>query len=188
MTPGQSDWPPGRIVYLMGASGAGKDSVMRLARQRIDSTRSVVFAHRYITRANVEGAEHHVPLSTQEFKQRVARGLFLWHWDSHGYRYGIGMETDVWRRCGLDVVVNGSRAYLPEACHRVPDLLPVLLQASPERLRDRLAARGRETEAAISARLQRAVTVHPPQAESMVTIDNNGDLEQAVEAFLRLLA
>ncbi len=145
----------GSLLYVMGSSGAGKDSLIGYARRTLGEDAGVVFAHRYITRPAHADGENHVALSAAEFEMRSRNGLFLFDWRSHGFRYGIGVEVAEWLRRGLHVVVNGSRAYLPRARQRVPSLLPVLVCATPERLRERLLGRGREAGAEVQQRLAR---------------------------------
>jgi ribose 1,5-bisphosphokinase len=81
----------GRLVYLIGASGAGKDSLMSFARDRLPRTAPIVFAHRYITRPHGAGGEDYVPLDEIEFERRLRHGCFAMAWRSHGLRYGIGV-------------------------------------------------------------------------------------------------
>ena len=97
------------FIYVMGPSGAGKDSVLARARALISPDFPVAFAHRYITRPADAGGENHVALSEAEFERLRALGLFVFHWTAHGFRYGIGVEADAWRRDGLVTVVSGSR-------------------------------------------------------------------------------
>lgn len=54
-------------------------------------------------------------------------GLFALAWHSHSFEYGIGIEIDQWLLRAVTVVVNGSRAYLAEACQRFPTLLAVTI-------------------------------------------------------------
>lgn len=175
----------GTLIYVIGPSGCGKDSVMDYARRLCPPTEAV-FAHRYITRPAEAGGENHVHLSPEEFEARLGLGLFALNWNSHGYRYGIGIEIETWMRAGVTVVANGSRAYLPEATRRYPDLLPVLITVQPDVLRLRLISRGRESEAEVEQRLRRAeayVVDHP----RLVQIDNNRDLLHAGERLLDFL-
>jgi ribose 1,5-bisphosphokinase len=44
-----------RLFYVIGASGAGKDTLLRYARVRVGGSGGVVFAHRYITRPAAAG-------------------------------------------------------------------------------------------------------------------------------------
>lgn len=174
------------LVYVIGPSGVGKDSIMALARAACDP-HVVAFAHRYITRPPQPGDENHIALSDAEFAARLRAGWFALAWRSHGLGYGIGREIDLWRASGTLVVMNGSRAYLDEAAARYPDLVPVLVTADPAVLRARLQARRRESAADIDARLRAAET---PQVRhpSLRTIDNSSTLAASGEAFIRLLA
>lgn len=173
------------IVYVMGPSGAGKDSVLRFARERLDANIPVAFAHRYITRAPRPGDENHVALTPPEFALRKARGLFAMQWDAHGLSYGIGIEVEAWRRAGLVVVVSGSRAYFDRELAAAPDVVPLLITCAPDVLAKRLLMRGRETAEQIAERLGRAPP--PPAHPALVTIDNSGPLEQAGERLVALL-
>lgn len=175
-----------KLVYVVGASGSGKDSLIRYARTRLASASSVVFAHRYITRDADAGGENHVALSAAEFAARRQSGLFALHWESHGHAYGIGIEIDQWLAGGMTVVVNGSREYLPQAQKRYPELIAVWIDVSPEILRGRLQARGREDAMAIEARLRRHRELQKLE-KSGVTIRNDGALAQAGEALVDLI-
>lgn len=179
-----------RIVYLMGASGAGKDSLLRYVRERAAGL-GVLFAHRYVTRPAGAGGENHVALSEEEFALREARGLFALSWRSNGLCYGIGLELDGWLGAGLNVVLNGSREHLPAARGKYPQLVPVLVRADAGSIRERLARRGREDPAALEARMAKAAgldrAVTGQAKDSLHEIDNNGALEAAGESLLALL-
>jgi ribose 1,5-bisphosphokinase len=176
----------GRLIYLIGASGSGKDSLLNYARQRLAGQPGLVFAHRYITRPHDVGGENHIALSKEEFAERQRSGLFAMCWDSHGYRYGIGCEINLWLAKGLTVVMNGSREYLPEARQRYPELRAVLVCVSPGVLAARLRERGREDEEEIARRVARAAAYAAP-AGIHDRVDNDGTLEEAGEAFVRII-
>jgi len=176
---------PGRLFYVMGASGVGKDSLLAFLRQAGDPTR-VAVAHRYITRpAGASGAENHIALSEAEFQARAEAGWFALHWRSHGFSYGIGCEIDCWRRCGINVVVNGSREHLPQAAESYPGLVPILITAEPRLIATRLASRNREPADEIADRIKRQVDL-PSLPGSVIVIDNSGALEVAGAALLEL--
>lgn len=176
----------GTLYYVIGPSGAGKDSVMAYVRSRLGPSDRFVFAHRYITRPREAGGEDHVALSASEFATRSDLGLFCMEWRSHGLRYGIGIEIKQWLERGCGVVVNGSRGYLKVAQERFPTLAPVLIEVSPDRLRERLEKRGRESRAEIEERIRRA-TSFEVEAPNLVRLSNDGPLERAGERFLDLL-
>jgi ribose 1,5-bisphosphokinase len=177
--------PSAPIVYVMGPSGAGKDSVLRYARERLDG-QAIVFAHRYITRLPVPGDENHIALRPAEFIARRSRKLFAMHWEAHGLHYGIGIEVDAWREAGFVVVVSGSRAHFEERLAVFPDVIPVLVTCDMATLARRLAARGREDARKVQERVERAATL-PIAHPALVTIDNSGPIDVAGERLLEIL-
>ena len=179
---------PGRLVYVIGPSGAGKDSIIAYARGRLGATEAApVFARRHITRPAGSGGEDHIPIAPEEFARASAAGRFALHWRGNGHGYGIGGEIDDWLAGGRHVVVNGSRAHLDAAAGRYAALLPVLIEIDPAVLRQRLAARGRETTEEIEARIARAAAFGAVGHPALVALPNNGALSEAGEAFLALL-
>jgi ribose 1,5-bisphosphokinase len=178
----------GRLVYVMGPSGAGKDSIIAYARDRLGAEGDRhVFARRHITRPADSGGEDHIPIAPDAFERDCAAGRYALHWRGNGLGYGVGGEIDAWLRAGRHVVLNGSRGYLAEAEAVYPNLLPVLIQIDPAVLRQRLAARGRETPEQIEARIQRAIALETIEHPALVVISNNGALAHAGESFLGLL-
>ena len=175
------------LYYVAGPSGAGKDTVMSWARERLPFATPVVFAHRYITRPADSGGENHVALSESEFELRLARGLFSMHWQSHGLRYGIGIEVLDWLSSDVSVVVSGSREYLSRARETFPGLVYVHVTAPPEVLRERRRSRGREQDEDIDARIERTTNVSDRVGAHDVEIVNHGHIEEAGRLFLDLL-
>jgi len=176
----------GRIIYVMGASGSGKDSLLAYARERLAGDPRVAFAHRYITRPAGIGGENHVALSPAEFTARLEAGLFALNWECHGFSYGIGIEIDLWMEKGITVVVNSSRLYLPEARRRYSGLVPVLVEVSIEKIHERLIARSRETRKQVEDRLER----HMSRAwsfEGCPTVNNDGPIHIGGEVLLKII-
>lgn len=177
----------GSLIYVMGPSGAGKDSVLGHARTLLPPGAPVVFAHRYITRPADSGGENHVALTREEFATRRAYGLFAYHWNAHGNDYGVGREIHDWRAAGLTVVVSGSRDHFLRTGGLDSQARPVLITAPVERLRQRLEGRGRESAIEAAERLERA-DAYELDDPRLVTIVNDGTLDEAAAAFVRLLA
>ncbi len=144
----------GRLVVLVGASGAGKDTVLRWIAQHPGDFPGVHVARRSIDRP-AEPSEDHEPLSDADFDALLRGGAFALRWRAHGRRYAVRhAELEPLAR-GMHVLLNGSRAHLARLRARHPDLLLVQLRAPDALLRARLLARGRESAAEIDARLLR---------------------------------
>jgi ribose 1,5-bisphosphokinase len=177
----------GRLFFIVGASGVGKDTLIRHARDALPAAHAIVFAHRYITRPAEAGGENHVALSDAEFTLRERNGLFAMSWESNGCRYGIGVELDAWLAKALTVVVNGSRGYVAEARRRYPDCVLVWISAAADTLAARLAARGRESGAQIDARLQRNAHLGVQPPPDAFHIRNDGPPQDAGERLVEVL-
>jgi ribose 1,5-bisphosphokinase len=170
--------PTGTLFYVIGPSGSGKDSLMTYAREQINGQQPVLFAHRYITRPMDAGGENHVCLTHVEFAQRKALGLFALDWQSHQNCYGIGSEVITWLNTGQNVVVNGSREYLPTATQRFPDMRVILIEVSPDVLRHRLIAR---------ARIDRSRQIDPIVHPKLLILSNDTPLVESGRKFIDLL-
>ena len=179
-------WASGSLYYIIGASGAGKDSLLHYARSRCAKV-PLMFAHRYITRPASAGGEDHIAVSAEVFARLRDAGAFSLHWRANGLEYGVGIEVSHWLAAGLDVVLNGSRAHLPQACACFPTLEPILIQVSPERLGERLRARGRESEPEVLARIERAHAMRAPAHPRLRVVCNDDQIEQAGEKLLSLI-
>ncbi|MCR9219220.1 MAG: phosphonate metabolism protein/1,5-bisphosphokinase (PRPP-forming) PhnN [Alphaproteobacteria bacterium] len=178
--------PPGTLVLVVGPSGAGKDAVMAAARARLPADAPIRFATRTITRPAPAGGEAHRPIDAAGFRRLVETGGFALHWAAHGLQYGLPVEIEAWLAEGAVVVANASRGVLGAARARFPGLRVLHVTAPPDLLARRLAARGRESETEIAARLARAAD-KPPAGPDVVTIANDGALEEAAEAVAALL-
>ncbi|WP_376772785.1 phosphonate metabolism protein/1,5-bisphosphokinase (PRPP-forming) PhnN [Ancylobacter sonchi] len=178
---------PGTLVLVVGPSGAGKDTLIGLARARLDGRAGLAFARRRITRPT-DVTEDHISLDEAAFARGVAAGEFPLHWRANGLAYALGPEVAEAIGAGRIVVANGSRAAVREARRRFADVRLVLVTAPPEVLAARIAARGRESAEDAARRLTRepALTMAPA-----LTLVNDGAPEAAgarLVAFLEQLA
>lgn len=180
----------GRLIYLMGPSGAGKDSVLQGLHPYLEGRRCRI-ARRVITRSAEAVGEQAIAVLPDEFDERERAGDFAMVWRANGLAYGIPKEIDGWLADGCQVIVNGSRSYLEEARRRYPDLLAVLLEVEPAILRQRLLARAREDAVQIEARLIRGAELAGSALlqgdERIVRLDNSGSLDNAVQRLLQLI-
>jgi ribose 1,5-bisphosphokinase len=172
------------LIYVMGASGSGKDTLLRHLRAMSTPEDRILIAHRYITRPSGPD-EASVALDPDEFVRRERLGCFALSWRSHGLAYGIGVEIDAWMAAGVTVLVNGSRAYLPDACARYPGLCAVEITVDAQTLKRRLTSRARENMQAITERLARAAVPFDVPADcERITLDNNDAPERAAVKLL----
>jgi ribose 1,5-bisphosphokinase len=176
----------GRLIYLIGPSGSGKDSLLDAAREAL-AARGCQIARRVITRSAEATGEAAQAVSVEQFLAMRAQGEFALCWFANGLYYGIPNAIDQWLASGQDVLVNGSRGYLPLARERYPDLLVVLLSVDQAVLRQRLLARGRESVAEIDARLARNAPFSLQLLSAdpeVVKLDNSGELTGTVGRLL----
>lgn len=177
----------GRLIYLIGPSGSGKDSLLDAAREPM-ATRGCRIVRRVITRSAEARGEAAQAVSVEQFAEMQAQGAFALSWFANGLHYGIGQEIDQWLAAGHDVLINGSRGHLSQARARYPDLLVVLLSVDQGVLRQRLLARGRESPQEIEARLSRNAQFADDllaDNPSIILLDNSGALEQTVARLLQ---
>lgn len=171
--------PAGRLVYVVGPSGAGKDSVLGALRASWPDCLAAHWARRTITRPETAGGERHEAVDAAGFERLLAQGAFAQHWVANGLSYGVRQSELQPLACGLWVFVNGSRGYLPQLLRRWSSATVVHIGAAPEVLQQRLQARGRETAAAQAARLQR--DPQSPLPAGSICIQNDGALQTAAD-------
>lgn len=169
------------LVYVVGPSGAGKDSVLGWARHHLAATPAVHWAKRTITRAVRPGDEVHEAVDEAQFLALQEQGAFALNWQANGLHYGIRHAETAPLERGHWVLVNGSRGSLETSRSRFPGLTVVHICASPDTLRQRLLARGREGPEMVEARILRTQSMPPLQAFEVV---NDGALEDAARLLL----
>jgi ribose 1,5-bisphosphokinase len=147
---------PGRIVLVVGPSGAGKDTLLSLARSACANDDKVVFPRRVVTR-QASQAEDNVEVSSDAFCKSLARGEFAMHWEAHGHCYALprSIEDDI--HAGRTVVINVSRTVIDGFRRAYSDVVVVSITAPPDILAERLRLRARGSDGRIEERLSRAV-------------------------------
>lgn len=174
-----------RLVYVMGPSGAGKDSVLGWLRERLPPGLPLHWARRTITRPARAGGEPHESVDEAGFNALSSAGQFALDWQANRLRYGVRRQELEPLRRGHWVLVNGSRAYLEQGRARFPAMTVVHISASADQLRLRMLARGREDAQQIAERIARATAFDLP--EGIHQIRNDGPLDEAGRALWNLL-
>ncbi|MDY0273603.1 MAG: phosphonate metabolism protein/1,5-bisphosphokinase (PRPP-forming) PhnN [Advenella sp.] len=175
----------GKLVYMVGPSGSGKDSLLQALAN--DLPGGCLIMKRVITRPENSPGEVADSVSMQAFEQIEAEGGFAMSWRANGLAYGIPKDLDRHLAEGKTVLVNGSRSYCTHVSQLYPDVIIVLVAVKPELLRQRLVNRGRESLQEITLRLERNSCFEQVlqnklslQQLSFFLLDNSGDLKQAV--------
>lgn len=171
---------PGRLVLVVGPSGAGKDTLIGLAQVACGDA-GVVFARRVVTRA-ASAFENNDQVTPEAFRGAQARGAFAVHWEAHGLCYALPRSIDDHIRAGRSVVANISRTVIPLLRAAYEDVVVVSVTAPPEVLAARLAARGRASDGPIGERLRRNVEGVPD-----VVIDNVGEPADHAAELVRII-
>src|SRR3977135_1892362 len=146
---------PGRLILVIGPSGAGKDTLIGLARAACADDSSVVFPRRIVTRES-SAFEDNEQVSLEVFQQALAQGEFAMHWQAHGHCYALPRAIDDELRAGRTVVANVSRTVVDAMRRAYADVTVVSVTAPPEVLAERLATRARSSDGRLADRLRRA--------------------------------
>jgi ribose 1,5-bisphosphokinase len=146
---------PGRLILVVGPSGAGKDTLLKLAQSACSDDRLIVFPRRWVTR-EASASEDNEQISPDSFRQARENGDFAMHWEAHGHGYGVPRFIDDDIAIGRTVVVNVSRGIVDAMRRRYARVIVVLITAPLEILSDRLASRARSSDGQLLDRLTRA--------------------------------
>jgi ribose 1,5-bisphosphokinase len=174
----------GRLILVVGPSGAGKDTLIGLARDACAHDGNVVFPRRVVTR-EASAFEDNEQVSLEAFRQALARDEFAVHWEAHGHCYALPCSIDDDISAGRTVVANVSRTVVGTMRRAYADVVVVSITAPPEILGQRLTARARGSDGELADRLHRAVD--DAAAAPDVTIVNVGSVELHAREFVRVI-
>lgn len=175
---------PGKLVLVVGPSGAGKDTLLGHAKTACADDPTIVFPRRVITR-EASISEDNEAVSAGTFQEAVERGQFAVHWEAHGHCYALsrGIDDDI--RAGRTVVVNVSRTVVAELRRAYADVVVVSITAPPNLLAERIALRARASDGRHEQRLNRAI--EDVSATPDVTIVNVSSAEYHARQFVRII-
>lgn len=172
----------GTLFVLSAPSGAGKTSLMRELRTRMDGF-SVSVSH--TTRSPRPGEQHGIDyffVSHEDFQRMVDEDAFLEHASVFDNRYGTARATvDTQLGTGCDVLLEIDW----QGARQVKKLLPqcrsiFILPPSRHALQERLKGRGQDDEAIIARRMHDAVAEMSHYAEYDYLVVND-DFETALQ-------
>jgi ribose 1,5-bisphosphokinase len=175
---------PGRMVLVVGPSGAGKDTLLNLARSATADDDQISFPRRVVTRRPSQ-AEDNDELSLDAFRKAQAAGEFAIHWEAHGHCYGLPRRIEDDIRAGRTVVINVSRTAVGAIKRTYADVVVISITAPPGILAERLKMRARGSDGQIEERLSRAVD--EAAATPDVTIVNVGDAAAHARRLVKII-
>lgn len=165
---------PGRLILVVGPSGAGKDTLIGLVQAACEGDEAVMFVRRIVTRES-SPFENNVQVAPAAFAAARGQGAFAVSWEAHGLHYALPRSMDDDIAAGRTVVANVSRAVISELRGAYANVVVVSVTAPAAVLVARLEARGRASDGPLGARLNRQAAAG--MAEADVTISNVGEAE-----------
>ena len=175
---------PGRLILVVGPSGAGKDTLLGLAKAACADDANIVFPRRIVTREASE-FEDNEQVSLDAFRQALAQDAYAMHWEAHGHCYALPRAIDDDIRAGRIVIANVSRTVISAMRRAYDDVVVVSITAPPQVLADRIAMRARSSDGKIEQRLGR--TVDDIAAAPDITIMNVSSAEYHARQFVRVI-
>ena len=101
-------------MLVVGPSGAGKDTLIGIARDACAQERRIVFPRRLVNR-EASASEDHDTFDEEAFLAGEAAGRYPLSWRAHGLCYALPPAIVDAVREGCVVVSNVSRAVIPMA-------------------------------------------------------------------------
>jgi ribose 1,5-bisphosphokinase len=175
---------PGRLILVVGPSGAGKDTLLGLARAACTDDRDIVFPRRAVTR-EASAFEDNQQISREAFAQALRHGAYAMHWQAHGHCYGVPRAIDDDIRAGRTVIVNVSRTVIPAMRAAYAHVVVISITAPTEVLAARIAMRARGSDGRLEQRLGRSVDAAAVAPD--VTIMNVCSAEYHARQFVRVI-
>ncbi len=171
------------ILFIVSApSGAGKTSLLRALLERDPQLRlSVSHTTRPMRPGERDGVDYHF-VDVDTFQKLVAEGAFIEHAQVFDNYYGTAEQAVRDQlAAGHDVVVEIDWQGARQVRARFPDAVSIFIAPpSIEALRERLGARGQDSEEVIARRMRdaRAELSHYPEYDYLVI---NDDFDTALE-------
>ena len=177
---------PGTFVLVVGPSGAGKDALIKGAREVLQHDPRFAFPQRIITRPP-HPSEDHIPMSEAEFAEAARQDRFALIWQAHGLSYGVPRDTfDRAIREGQIALLNASRTVCAVVRERYARACIIVVDCPPDIRAARITDRGRENAADASGRLTRSVAGFDPVGADF-QIDNGDTLDEGVRRLVDAL-
>jgi len=179
--------PPGTLYILSAPSGAGKTSLLKALRER-DGRLQVSVSHttRPMRPGEQDGVHYHF-VTPEQFLHMVGAGEFLEHAEVFGNYYGTAEASVRGQLEQGDLVLEIDWQGAQQVRSRFPEAVSIfILPPSPEALRQRLDARGQDSEEVIRKRTAEAVNEMSHYAEFDYLVIND-DFATALDDLASIL-
>jgi len=150
--------PQGTLFILSAPSGAGKTSLLKALREQ-DGELQVSISHttRAMRPGEADGVHYHF-IDHEGFLHMVESGEFLEHAEVFGNFYGTAEAAVRAQLEQGDLVLEIDWQGARQVRQRFPEAVSIfILPPDPESLRERLDARGQDSEEIIQGRMREAV-------------------------------
>lgn len=167
-----------KVVLIVGASGAGKDTLLKYAKEVFND--DINFVKRYITReADINESNYYI----DEYAFEILRhnSYFASNWNAHGYFYGIPKR---FIKNGLNLI-SISRANIKDFENLYDDVCTINITIPKNDLKQRLIERKRESLEDIEKRINRSY--EKIECKRLIEFDNSKPLEISKKEFIELL-
>ena len=179
----------GTAFVVSGPSGSGKDTVLKLVRERMPELGFSISCVTRPRRGTPAEDEKYSFISVDEFKSRLEKNMFLEHNIYLGNYYGTPREPvetaiDAGRDIIIEIDVNGAA----QIRLTMPDAVSVfVMPPSMSVLRKRLLGRSTDSPEAAEKRLHEAVR-EIGCAKNYDYVIVNDDLDKAVDDMVNIIA
>jgi len=156
----------GTLFILSAPSGAGKTSLLKALREQDDALQvSCSHTTRPMRPGEEDGVHYHF-VDHERFLHMVEMGEFLEHAEVFGNFYGTAEATVRAQLEQGDLVLEIDWQGARQVRKRFPEAVSIfILPPSPEDLRERLEARGQDSEEVIQGRMREALSEMSHYAE-----------------------
>jgi ribose 1,5-bisphosphokinase len=165
-----------KIILIVGASGVGKDSLLKSLKGKMD----INFVKRYITREPDQN-ENNYYIDDEAFDRLKKDAFFVSTWEAHTNKYAIAKNQIV---DGLNLI-SISRGAIKDFENYFDNVITIEITLSKDMLYKRLKNRGRECEEQIQKRLERSYS--KIEAKQIIQFDNSKSIKESSADFLELL-
>ena len=174
-----------KLILVVGASGAGKDSLLKVAKLHFRDYPNVHFLRRYITRKPGE-FEDNFYVDDIAFEILKDHGFFFSFWYAHDLKYGVPRQEIESLKENETIIVSISRTKIREFEQRFSGKVTTInITAEESIIKERLERRKRESSMQIKTRLERMLI--PVSASNLINFENNAGLEISSVSFLSIL-